>query len=126
MSPTVVKKPIKVEPMPVDGEGYNERYCAYLDILGFRRLIDGLKQGDRTFKFLRTLLETLHTPQKGTEKSWHTCFLAQSISDAVAISTLATPDGLIQIFTRLRSWLRIFSKGAISSAAAWSKASLSG
>jgi len=98
MSPIVVKKPIKVEPMPVDGEGYNERYCAYLDILGFRRLIDGLKQGDRTFKFLRTLLETLHTPQKGTEKSWHTCFLAQSISDAVAISTLATPDGLIQIF----------------------------
>jgi hypothetical protein len=33
------KKPIKVEPMPVDdGDGYNERYCAYLDILGFRRL----------------------------------------------------------------------------------------
>jgi hypothetical protein len=83
MSPIVVKKPIKVEPMPVDGDGYNERYYAYLD---------------RTFKFLRTLLETLHTPQKGTEKSWHTCFRAQSISDAVAISTLATPDGLIQIF----------------------------
>jgi hypothetical protein len=82
---------------------YEPHYCAYVDILGFRELISGLRQGSTNFEMLRGLLETLQTPEKGTTKEWHTEFRAQSISDAVAISTLVNFAGLVEVLHALES-----------------------
>lgn len=80
---------------------YEHRYCAYVDILGFRELVIGLRNGSVRFEMLRDLLLTFHAPQKGSTKSWDTDFRAQSISDAVAISTSVNSIGLFEVFNAL-------------------------
>src|SRR5690242_3629811 len=83
---------------------YNERYCAFVDILGFRQLIERLSQEDNQFLALRELLRRVHTAHtnRNSEKS-ETDFRAQSISDAVCISTRATSLGLVEIFESLEA-----------------------
>jgi len=78
--------------------GYVDRYCAFIDILGFQRLITGLKGTDEQFLALREALKRVHAPVGQPTVNWHTDFRAQSISDTVAISTLATDGGLIPLF----------------------------
>jgi hypothetical protein len=78
--------------------GYVDRYCAFIDILGFQRLIAGLKGTDEQFLVLREALKKIHAPFGQPTVSWNIDFRAQSISDAVAISTLATDGGLVQLF----------------------------
>jgi hypothetical protein len=78
--------------------GYVDRYCAFIDILGFRGLIDGLKGNSNQFLTLREMLKKVHAPVALPTMNWHTDFRAQSISDAVAISTLATDGGLVRLF----------------------------
>jgi hypothetical protein len=75
-----------------------DRYCTFIDILGFRGLIGGLKGNDNQFLALREVLKKVHAPVSQPTVNWHTDFRAQSISDAVAISTLATEGGLIRLF----------------------------
>jgi hypothetical protein len=82
---------------PVDHPPYHERYCAFVDILGFGELIERLNHGQTAFESLRDLLDQVHNPEKGTDKSWYTEFRAQSISDAVAISTVRNPVGLVEL-----------------------------
>jgi hypothetical protein len=41
---------------------YHERYCAFVDILGFRELIGRLRQGNTPLDALRQLLAKVHTP----------------------------------------------------------------
>jgi hypothetical protein len=44
-----------------------------------------------------------HSPTNPDSKSWHVDFRAQSISDAVAISTVANLDGLIRLFMAIEN-----------------------
>jgi hypothetical protein len=82
---------------------YEPRYCAFVDILGFRGLLNGLRQGTIPYEQLGSLLTIVHTPQKGSTISWDTEFRAQSISDAVAISTVVNHIGLTQMFHALET-----------------------
>jgi hypothetical protein len=47
------------------GNEYTERYCAYVDILGFRQLIDELRAGRSASEKLRSLLTRIHQPHQG-------------------------------------------------------------
>jgi hypothetical protein len=78
--------------------GYVDRYCAFIDILGFRGLIGSLKGNGNQFLTLREVLKKIHAPVGQPTVSTFTDFRAQSISDAVAISTLATDQGLMRLF----------------------------
>jgi hypothetical protein len=78
--------------------GYVDRYRAFIDILGFRGLIGSLNANDNQFVALREVLKKVHSPVGQPTVSWSTDFRAQSISDAVAISTLATDGGLVRLF----------------------------
>jgi hypothetical protein len=79
---------------------YQERYCAFVDILGFRELISGLDQGSMSFVRLRTLLQKVQDPYRGSPEAPFagSGFRAQSISDAVALSTKLNPQGLHHLF----------------------------
>jgi hypothetical protein len=81
--------------------GYEQRYCAFVDILGFRELIGMINKGDLSLLTLRELLNRVHKPARirVDDAVLKTAELrAQSISDAVAISTTCTPDGLMYLF----------------------------
>lgn len=89
---------------PAEPFSYEPRYCAFIDILGFRNLIDQLRGGTMTPLALRSLLTRIHQPPTGTFFEFSdTGFAAQSISDAVAVSTKANAEALIQLFLSLES-----------------------
>jgi hypothetical protein len=95
--------PVKVAPTPYPREGYIDRYCAFIDILGFRGLVQSLGDDYSRFNALRTLLTKIHSPANPATKSWDIGFRAQSISDAVAISTLSTNTGLIHLLIAIEN-----------------------
>src|SRR5689334_467657 len=80
---------------------YQDRYCAFVDILGFRQLIEQLGADTTSFEVLHKLLNRVHgtQPRIGVDES---DFRAQSISDAVAISTTVTPVGLDLLFASIQ------------------------
>jgi hypothetical protein len=81
---------------------YETRYCAYVDILGFREIVSGLRNGTMQFTKVRELLAHIHAPAiAGVVDPPYTDFRAQSISDAVAISTKFAVTGLAMIFDAL-------------------------
>jgi hypothetical protein len=81
---------------------YEERYCAFVDILGFSQLVRSLKSDTTQFEFLRRLLENVHNPASPRSCQYDdTDFQTSSISDAVAISTAAIPPGLSQLLLAL-------------------------
>jgi hypothetical protein len=57
---------------------YSDRYCAFVDILGFRQLVESLSKDPQNVRTLRALLQKVHGG--GTTKK---LVRAQSISDAV-------------------------------------------
>jgi hypothetical protein len=74
---------------------YEERYCAFVDILGFGRLIKQLDQGNTPFQALQQLLTKVHNPpQTNAGASQEADFRAQSISDAVALSAATNVRGI--------------------------------
>jgi hypothetical protein len=73
---------------------YEERYCAFIDILGFRNFVKGLL-GASDAAALRDVLHKIHAPAGDPTVSWDIDFRAQSISDAIAIST--TTMGLYRL-----------------------------
>jgi hypothetical protein len=79
---------------------YQERYCAFVDILGFRELIDSLDQGSMNFGRLRALLQKVQDPYRGPPDApfGDSDFRAQCISDAVALSANPNPNGLQHLF----------------------------
>jgi hypothetical protein len=79
---------------------YERRYCAFVDILGFSQLIDELGKHKGDLEFVRRLLLRIHAPQLGPEDA---DYRAQSISDAVAISSKPTPAGLLHICLTLEA-----------------------
>jgi hypothetical protein len=84
-------------------QGYETRYCAFVDILGFSRLVEGLRDGSISFMALRDLLTRLQTPMRywQREDDAEDDFRAQSISDAVALSTKLNVSGLSTLFRAL-------------------------
>src|SRR6266700_7162401 len=83
---------------------YQDRYCAFVDILGFRQLIERLRNDVGQFDALRNLLMRVHGTRSGPSSGKKDSdFRAQSISDAVAISTIPTQEGLADILEALQS-----------------------
>jgi hypothetical protein len=77
---------------------YEQRYCAFIDILGFAELIDNLTQGQTSFQSLQELLTRVHNAPPATAGTDERAdFRAQSISDAVAISAAANVKGIASI-----------------------------
>jgi hypothetical protein len=74
---------------------YEERYCAFVDILGFTDLIGDIKAGKVQFDAIRNLLQQIHSPRNSQVVGvGDTDFQAQSISDAITLSTRLTISGL--------------------------------
>ena len=85
-------------------QNYKDRYCAFVDILGFRQLVAQLSVSGSHFDALHNLLKRVHGTHSGAALDIEeTDFLAQSISDAVAISTRVNGAGLAQILSSLQS-----------------------
>jgi hypothetical protein len=82
---------------------YEERYCAYVDVLGFTQLVSQMRNGTIKAESLRDLLKQVHSPHDPTFVNiGNTDFRIQSISDAVAISTKANLAGLAVMFHTVR------------------------
>jgi hypothetical protein len=82
---------------------YEERYCAYIDILGFSDLIGRLRTGSLSFETIRSLLKRIHAPYDPAIIDFEHCdFRAQSISDAVTLSTQPTIAGLGMLIAAIR------------------------
>lgn len=106
---------------------YQERYCAFIDILGFRELIGRLNRGGLESEDVRELLQRVHSPPPlqpmemkypPIELMWgdnhipDADFRAQSISDAVTISTAVNEHGLVLLCRAVASLaLDFLSKG---------------
>jgi hypothetical protein len=81
---------------------YPERFCAFIDILGFRDLVARLEKDAGAVEALRDSLKEVHNPKiAGFADPKLVDYRTQSISDAVAISTTSTPEGLLMIFGSL-------------------------
>jgi hypothetical protein len=78
---------------------YEDRYCAFIDILGFRQIVDGLGASEAKFESLKDVLTTVHNPAPTIPVQLPNAnFRAQSISDAVALSASVNQDGMMAIF----------------------------
>jgi hypothetical protein len=84
---------------------YEERYVGFVDILGFRDLLNKLARGTIPHTLIHGMLKKVHEPQQLLAISIPDSSLrvvgdlkALSISDAVAISTHADAEGLNTIF----------------------------
>jgi hypothetical protein len=76
-----------------------DRYCAFIDILGFKELVSGIRNGDVNFETIKGLLKQIHQPHDPTfVGTGDTDFQVQSISDAVVLSTRYTVTGLAILF----------------------------
>jgi hypothetical protein len=81
---------------------YEERYCAFVDILDFRTLVHQLQNGETDYKRVRTLLQEIYEPVYGDSGAFKQSDIqVQSIPDAVALSTAANPAGLSQLIHSL-------------------------
>jgi 1,2-phenylacetyl-CoA epoxidase catalytic subunit len=82
---------------------YSERYCAFVDILGFSELVKGLAEASMPFTLVRDLLKVVHAPAHNELVILlRTSDLkAQSISDAVCLSTAPSEAGLGQLYYSL-------------------------
>jgi hypothetical protein len=81
-----------------EDHGYRERYCAFVDILGFREIIATLEADPTKYREIRELLREIHVPPRTNDEILKGSDLrAQSISDAVAISTDCSPPGLLHL-----------------------------
>ena len=84
---------------------YTERYCGFVDVLGFSDLVDRLAERPTEFSFLRDILSTIHTPFPDAclyhSRFPGSDFKSHSISDAVAVSTAVNRAGLLHIFASL-------------------------
>jgi hypothetical protein len=86
----------------VSDDIYPERLCAFIDKLGFRGLVARLGWDAGAVESLRKVLREVHKPIiPGLVDPASVDYRTQSISDAVAISTVPTPDGLMMLFGSL-------------------------
>lgn len=84
----------------VRSPNYEIRYCAFIDILGFRELVREIRNSSEA-AVLRDVMRKIHAPVGASSVSWEIDFRAQSISDAVAVSTVAMEPGLVRIMSAI-------------------------
>jgi hypothetical protein len=78
---------------------YQEQYCAFLDILGFRELVAQVGEDPQKFAELKALLQRVHSSKAdGKER----IIRSQSISDAIALSAPVSGVGLLALFGVVR------------------------
>jgi hypothetical protein len=105
--------------MPVSEASYTERYCAFIDILGFRGLIDDLERGKATVGEIYNVLSAIHA-QPNALRRQEADLRSQSISDAVALSAACNAAGLDAICTATEELSRrllrsgYFARGGIA------------
>jgi hypothetical protein len=76
---------------------YEQRYCAFLDILGFTELIGDIGKDRIRFEVVRELLRNIHRPSKQDDRAGTADFRATTISDAIAVSSSFSANGLAVI-----------------------------
>jgi hypothetical protein len=70
---------------------YEERFCAYIDILGFTELVASLRKEPTKVETIKRILDRVHNHDRHTPVELAgSNFRTQSISDAVALSTNPT------------------------------------
>jgi hypothetical protein len=79
---------------------YEQRYCAFVDILGFRGLIKRIDNG-LTVERMRDILSAAHRPRYSPFEGYFqgSDFRVQSISDAVCISARDSAAGLTHLLS---------------------------
>ena len=84
---------------------YNERYCAYIDILGFSEIIASLDRGGHSAEQIRELfkLMTKRPPHEHIPGQEIADLRIQSISDAICISASLSTAGLTHLLTAIES-----------------------
>ncbi|MGJ5051821.1 hypothetical protein ACQR09_32490 [Bradyrhizobium oligotrophicum] len=85
------------ESMPKEDQekAYADRYCAYIDILGFSSLIGDIRKGKSPFEHVRDLLQIVHEPTTLPIPGVAPLDVrATSISDAIALSASFSAPGL--------------------------------
>ncbi len=83
---------------------YQLRYCAFVDILGFSGLVSELEKGSVSAEIIRDILAEIHkTPSALFTVHQSSDLRAQSISDAVCLSSACTATGLSHLFYNLES-----------------------
>ena len=98
---------------------YTERYCAFIDILGFRGLVDALERNKTAPTEIFRVLSAVHTRRQAIRQQ-EADLKSQSISDGVALSAEANGAGLDAVCTAAeelsRTLLRsgYFARGAIT------------
>jgi hypothetical protein len=70
---------------------YSERYCAFIDILGFSGLINDLDAGKVSVDEIYRVLSAVHSPQKAVRSEAD--LRHQSISDAITLSAAPNAAG---------------------------------
>lgn len=100
---------------------YEERYCAFVDILGFSEIMAHLGSGVVSFETVRDLLRSVYKKQ---DQEYLGMLLAadlrsQSISDAVCLSAKVSCAGLMHLFAAIENLVLNllyhgrFSRGAV-------------
>jgi hypothetical protein len=93
-----------------ENQEYRERYCAFLDILGFCQLVEQVGEHRQKFIDLKTLLQKVHSSK--SDDALEKAIKSQSISDAVALSALVTPSGLSALFRTVKLlYIDLFCQG---------------
>jgi hypothetical protein len=91
---------------------YIDRYVAFVDVLGFRELIAELNSGAITPDDIRRVLTTIYNPARFSYSIDDVDFRANSISDAVVVSTKFTRGGLIYLIDALTELtLKLLKRG---------------
>src|SRR5262249_27623408 len=87
---------------------YQERFCAFVDLLGFKTILR-----EHNPIIIRELLSTVHSPFVGpTNAQAQSGFIAQSISDAVVVSTTLNYVGLRHmLFSLSELAVHLFMRG---------------
>src|SRR3954464_13272336 len=98
---------------------YASRYCAFLDILGFRGLVENLERSNEPPTEIFRVLSAVHA-RKQAVRQQEADLKSQSISDGMALSAATNAAGLDAICTaaeelsRMLLRLGYFSRGAIT------------
>jgi hypothetical protein len=84
--------------MPSADVSFTERYCAFIDILGFSGLISDLDRGKISVDEIHRVLSAVHA-RPPTARPQDADLRSQSISDAVALSAAPNAAGFDAVCT---------------------------
>lgn len=73
---------------------YDERYVAFIDILGFREMVAKMKRAPRFYEDMLSNLNAMRRTLPPRDESAATDLRVVTFSDSIVLSTSPTPDGL--------------------------------